>query len=76
MIVEKGIPAPAVRPTHIGPKYPFREMDLGDSFLVPGSAERNRALATAWHFSRSKLGKGRKFATRKVAEGYRIWRIL
>jgi hypothetical protein len=75
--IDKDIPL--CDPGHSGPqnpKYPLRAMDVGDSFLVPTKQDRERAKATIWYFTRSSLGKGRKFASRKVEEGYRIWRIL
>ena len=64
--IEKGIERPKFGG---GPaKYPWRDMEVGDSFFTPdGNA---RSIVT-------KAGKanGCKFSSRKVEGGYRIWRI-
>lgn len=66
--ITKGVPAPRGRKS----KYPFREMEIGDSFFAPGSsvigihgcARRHRPM---------------KFTCRSVVEngiaGIRVWRI-
>lgn len=52
-------------------KYPLASLEVGDSFLVPGAVARRLATAA------SQAGKrlGRKFATRKVEGGVRVWRL-
>lgn len=71
-VIEKGVPTPP--PRHHGSgtiKYPFHEMEVGDSFHAPAEeAKRARLAATGW-------GKrnGRKFVGRKNGDGIRIWRI-
>ena len=68
--VDKGVPMPC-RPT--GKKYPFEEMEVGDSFFVRG--ETARINPAYWG---KKLNV--KFATRFVVEnnvrGTRVWRIM
>ena len=66
--ITKGVPAPRGRKS----KYPFRDMDVGDSFFAPGSsvigihgcARRHRPM---------------RFTCRSVVEngiaGIRVWRI-
>lgn len=66
--ITKGLPAPRGRKS----KYPFRDMELGDSFFAPGSsvigihgcARRHRPM---------------RFTCRSVVEngiaGIRVWRI-
>lgn len=52
-------------------KYPFLEMEIGDSFFVPADlAEKVRAAATS-------AGRryGKKYVTRKEGNGRRVWRI-
>lgn len=73
MNIEKDIPLPTPRTGRA--RYPFREMKVGDSFSVPTEKDRQRVRATLWHYTRTGTGKGRRFATRKVNEGYRVWRI-
>lgn len=53
-------------------KYPFVNMEVGDSFSMP--AEGREKVITASHsFARA---NGRKFSTLKQPDGtYRCWRI-
>jgi hypothetical protein len=64
--IEKGVPrqAPNV-------KYPFADMQVGDSFLVPRGTARIVASAAVWAAAR---GYG-KFSCRTVEGGVRVWRI-
>ena len=60
-------------------KYPFREMEVGDSFFVPAesaeSAHRVQINISSSSVQMSKReGAGKKFATRKVEGGVRVWR--
>ena len=68
IVITKGLPAPRGRRA----KYPFRDMEIGDSFFAPGSsvigihgcARRHRPM---------------RFTCRSVVEdgvsGIRVWRI-
>ena len=69
IVVEKGIELPKGR---IGQqKYPWDEMDIGDSFYVAGGdLKRIRWAATA---NGSKYG--RKYSVRAVDGGVRTWRV-
>lgn len=78
--IEDGIPIPARRGTPRGPstgklKYPFDELEPGQSFLVTekNAAERNkvrgRLSGSAMRF------RDREFAIRSVADGVRVWRV-
>ncbi len=64
MQIEKNIPIPAT--------YPFKDMEVGDSFLVP--EEVNRAAVTN---SARRFGKnhGMEFTVRSISGGrLRCWR--
>lgn len=65
--IEKGIPLPkAIRGKP--KKYPWHEMDVGDSFVGGVSA---RSLV-----SRAGKAIGFKFTSRKIGENeFRIWRV-
>ncbi len=65
MEIEKNIPAPKRR------KYPFAEMDVGDSILVLGEEGRKAANAARVYGHLN----GIKFATRQRDGGVRIWRV-
>lgn len=73
--IEKGVPIPPQ--VRVGRKatYPFREMQLGDSFFVPGK--------TTTQFSAHRVSSlkklGLEFVSRTVVEdgveGCRVWRV-
>lgn len=69
--IEKDIPIPKKRPPIKGYKYPLREMEIGDSFLVEGDGY---LLCKKIHTHTSAL-KPKKFRSRTVKEGMRVWRI-
>jgi len=74
--IEHGVAMPGRR--H---KYPFPELEVGDSFFVPfkdpSSRDETVRLAVTIGSSACHCGKklGRKFATRTVEGGLRAWRI-
>lgn len=51
-------------------KYPLETMAVGDSFIVETPTVRSYLSK----FSRYDE-QGRKFATRRVEDGYRVWRL-
>lgn len=53
------------------PKFPFREMDIGDSFFVEGRTARTFSPAIQ---AAQKRGRG-KFSCRAVEGGIRVWRV-
>lgn len=80
--VETGIPLPPpyVRPRRVGlKKYPWPDMEVGDSFFVPFTPEepgtwvQNRVNASAVHWLK-RYARTRRFTTRQMAGGLRCWR--
>lgn len=71
--IEKGVPMPNAM---VGRKelYPFSLMDVGDSFFVPTETQREllhvRSNATTQTHRTDK-----KFSTRTVDGGIRVWRV-
>jgi hypothetical protein len=68
--IEKAIPVPAIDRKQ-RTIYPFREMEVGDSFFVKdGDVKRigGSARQSGHHHNR-------KYATRKVEGGVRVWRV-
>lgn len=63
--VEKDVPVPEARK-----RYPYREMEVGDSFFVEGGGIQNVCNQNY------RMGKklGMSFIARKEAEGVRVWR--
>ena len=72
--IEKGVPLPAARKAR---RYPFPEMEPGDSFAVTLDAasqkkERDRIERAASTYGRR---HGKKFATRLMGDTVRVWRV-
>jgi hypothetical protein len=59
-------------PTTARTSYPFDEMEVGDSFVVIDQAKFEGARVAAYNHG---VRKEKKFASRRVTEGVRIWRI-
>jgi len=62
--IEKKIPLPR--------KYPFDEMEVGDSFELPTNWKRTTVAVAALRYGKV---TGTKFSIRKTPEGFRCWRI-
>lgn len=79
---ESGIPMPPAKRGRYSSrcpcKYPLRTMEVGESFFVPVSHPANlekyqcAVIAAAW-----KIGKktGKRFTSRQVEGGVRVWRV-
>jgi hypothetical protein len=72
--IDKNVPLPQRTwggPGGRPPKYPWAEMEVGDSFFVLNATTDNLSAAGTMAAKRS----GRKFTTRKENGGVRVWRI-
>ena len=67
--VEKNVPMPTYSGKKGVSKYPFKEMEVGDSFEFKGSKPTIDAAVNRF----SKI-LDYKFTVRKVENGFRIWR--
>ena len=77
MQIEPGVPMRGY--TTRPPKYrfPLAEMEVGDSFFVAyGGMDAKSFLQTSRSLI-SRFGKAysRKYATRRLEDGFRVWRI-
>jgi hypothetical protein len=63
--IEKNIAVPTS-------SYPFDQMEVGDSFVVIDQTKIAGARVAAYNCG---MRKEKKFASRRVTEGVRIWRI-
>lgn len=80
--IDRGIPIPPKpkrepRSKSVGPRiyWPFAEMEIGDSVLVPDWAEPTRVVAYIDKAKReNKLPKTYKIEMRKTDDGVRVWR--
>ena len=81
MKIEQNIPLPAARLTLAGydSKYPFARMVPGDSFLTPLPADPKKAKAKRGILSNLMIyhsrKRGAKYASRRLPDGLRVWRI-
>lgn len=71
--IEKGVEIPKI--TRVGSggnnrKYPWNEMEIGDSFFVPGANARQFGTT-----SQASKRTGKRFTMRTVEGGVRVWRI-
>lgn len=76
--IEKGVPIPPKRHALSGgSKYPWRQLEIGDSFLAPlpehGDARKHHASMTRSACQWAKA-VNREFTTRRVEGGVRVWR--
>jgi hypothetical protein len=68
--IEKGVPVPSGA---VSNRYPFREMEVGDSFFVPsGATQAGNVRAAAAMAGRR---HGAKFKVCQKADGVRVWRV-
>lgn len=65
--IDRDIPVPTTHPTT---RYPWREMEVGDSFFVPGKTQREMAGSATGAGGRL----GRRFIVRTERNGARVWR--
>ena len=55
--------------------YPFADMEVGDSFLVPDIDGKPKSVApSAARFVKAAGNEGKQFVTRRVEGGVRVWR--
>lgn len=76
--IEKGIPIVPQR--NVISKYPFKTMEVGDSFFVPcaGGDERKtmaRITTAISQFKKAKNQSELRFSVRTVEGGLRCWRV-
>lgn len=57
-------------PEPMSNRYPWAEMEVGDSFVFPEGITQNAALNT----SKAQNRNGKKFVVRKTEEGIAAWR--
>jgi hypothetical protein len=77
--IDKGVPLPSGLSKSPNHDWPFHQLEVGDSFFIPypdgDKAMRIRVSAAAQAAERNKRAAGKKFATRAVPGGARVWRV-
>lgn len=77
--LESGIPLPKTnRPGRTGSKYPFAQMEVGESFLVGNNSKgepltQGTIRSALGAFSKRNPDSG-KFSVRMTDQGLRVWR--
>lgn len=66
--IEKGVPCP---PSRRDGFFPWNDLEIGDSFFVPGTDSRRFGANASYSSKRY----GKKFVVRNVDGGVRVWRI-
>jgi hypothetical protein len=66
--IEKGIPAP---PASRAAKYPFAEMEIGDSLLIPG-IKSSAEISSSISYRKNRYREN--YICRAVEGGVRVWR--
>ena len=66
--IEKGIDVPELRGYH---RYPFQDMEIGDSFFIP----KMKIAQVGTLVARAKRAYNMNFMSRTVEGGVRTWRI-
>jgi hypothetical protein len=72
IVVEHGIPMPRTAQALANEIYPWREMNVGDSFLFPPNTPFKRAQTNAGAAGRR---LGMRFTVRQCVDGVRCWRV-
>ena len=69
--IEKGIPVPKMTGAGRKTKYPFESMQVGDSFFVKDGTVKTLSRSCGTYGKRLE----RKFTSRTVNGGARVWRV-
>lgn len=68
--IEKSVPIQEIKPPNY---YPFSQLEVGDSFLVPDADKKKIASVRACASTFAKKS-GRKLVCKKAEGGVRVWR--
>lgn len=71
--IDKGIPIPPDNQKMT--KYPWREMEVGDSFFMPVEPSKSRNKVASGLLTTARFYKPLKFKTAQNSNGVRVWRI-
>lgn len=74
--IEKGIEIPSrLRKSGKPSKYPFAQLEVGESFLVRTTSKKSKVNRQVGLCSSFRKYAPKRFTSRTIAEGVRIWRI-
>lgn len=69
--IEKDVPVKEA--SNRASKYPFKDMEVGDSFFVDDASLRGPIQNACRAYGARNFSK---FVTRTVSNGFRVWRIV
>lgn len=72
--IDKNIPIPPANRGNKTFKYPWLTMQVGDSFPLPFANYKTHNAVSSL-ITHGRRVTGHKYTMRKLAEGFRIWRI-
>jgi len=75
--IDKNVPIPPRERIIRASKYPFADMQVGDSFFIAlnsNNKKLSRSIPSSLHISVKKMGEDYKITVRKVKDGIRCWR--
>ena len=71
--IEKNVP---VAEPWGGYRYPFKQMEIGDSFFIPADGDLKKTKSSmASRATRYGARTGKRFVVRNVNGGIRVWRV-
>ncbi len=73
MKIEKGVPIP--EKGNKESKYPFNEMEVGDSAVIIEYTPENMRKINSILYYYTQKNKGKKFTQRQEGDKIRVWRI-
>lgn len=71
--VDKQKPIPEMKRGPVS-KYPFKDLKVGDSFLIPDKAKKNGIYSSLANFNKGRRNPI-KITIRTEDQGLRVWRI-
>ena len=76
--IDKDIPVPEGTSARFRTQYPYRTMEVGDSFLIPFVEGESKVIAMRRMYQSASWATKRfapqRFIVRRTEEGVRVWR--
>lgn len=70
IVIDRNVPIPDAAPKG---KYPWDKMEVGDSFVFPGTLDPHACYAAAQNIRKKCPDKD--FRVRRIGKQYRCWRV-
>lgn len=73
--VDKKVPMPLFRTIAKYSRYPYAEMEIGDSFYVPENDVASKNSLKTTSYAACKKNQGKLFRVADDKDGYRVFRV-